>query len=98
MPAHPTGHLWAVFCGSPATMYPLPISIMTIRPKNMKKSVRASWSIAQNRCLNSIGNLVVTIATTMSISRKMEASEVNKPRRRRMPQRISTAPTKGAEN
>jgi hypothetical protein len=34
----------------------------------------------------------------MSISRRMEASEINRPRRRRVPQAISTTPTKGAEN
>jgi len=59
--------------------------------------VRASWSVAQNPCLSNIGTLVVAIATAISISRSLEANEVNKPRMRRAPQTISTTPTKGAE-
>ena len=51
--------------------------------------MRASWSVAQNPCLSNIGNLVVAIATAMSINRSTEANEVNKPRMSRAPQTIS---------
>jgi hypothetical protein len=62
----------------------------------MNQSTRASCTIGQNPCVRSIGSFVVAIATMMSMISGIAASRVASLISTRVPQTISTTPTKGA--
>jgi hypothetical protein len=68
------------------------------KPSSMQKSVLASCMVAQNPALESIGILVVAIATEMSMRSGTEARLVSRPRISIVPHTISTTPTNGAKN
>jgi hypothetical protein len=67
-------------------------------PSSIDQSVRASWAMAQNPLLTSIGRFVVEIATRMMASSGIAASRVSRPRRTRAPHTISKVPTNGPRN
>jgi hypothetical protein len=64
----------------------------------MHKSVRASCAAAQKPLSNSMGILVVAMATEISIESGIAASRVREPAITKVPKTISTTPTNGPVN
>ncbi len=75
---------------------PAPTAARNNAPSSIEKSTRASCTIGQKPWCNSIGTLVVAIATEISMISGTAASRVSKPASTSMPNTISTTPTNGA--